>query len=359
MHGWFLLVIGTWALRLAHDPRPPAPPAPAPRFLLPALRTARWSGIGYTLFAGAVTAYLGSGEIPATGAQLAMLAWLTELLWRHARRRATAIGLLFALLGLALDLVVEFVVLGQDLGRMNTYFKVHLQVWLLLSVAAGVAGAELAAAGWPRGRGMVPAVLIAMASLLALAYLPLATYGRNQTRFAPSAPPTLDGEAFLADASYDYQGTRLRLADDQRIIAWLRRHTAPDAVILEAQLPEYRWGSRISAFTGRPTVLGYRHHESQQRPLPELRKAIELRRRNVAALYASADAQAALDLLRHYRVKYIVVGGLERAIYPAPGLEKFQAMAGRGDLETVFAHGDDRVYRVAATDTGPADEARW
>jgi len=360
MQGWFLLVIGGWAWQLACEPWVRPAPAAAASLVLRVLRVARWSGIGYAVLSAAVVAVTGAGEIVAVGVQVALLAWLIELLWRNLAYRTRTIGLLAAVLAFALDLLVEFVVLGQDIGRMNTYFKVHLQIWILLSVAAGIAIAELAGQGALRRGARLYAGLIGIASLLALAYMPLATYGRSQTRFDSAAPFTLNGEAFMANAIYDYQGRSLKLADDLRLITWLRNHTGIDDVVLEAQLPEYRWGSRMSVFTGRQTVLGYRHHESQQRPVAEIGKAIELRRQNVEAMYKSTDTEAVLQVLRHYRVRYVVVGGLERAAYPPAGIEKFNHMVANGELETAFKSGDDVIYRVvAATVEQPTGGAHW
>lgn len=360
MQGWFLLVIGGWAWLLSRESNALAPQAGMARLALRVLRTVRWTGIAGTAVSLVLIAYRGSGEVQAIGLQFAMVAWLVELLWRNARNFTASVGLLAAVVGLGIELAVEFVVLGQDIGRMNTYFKIHLQEWLLLSVAAGVATAGLVGYGVPRLRGKLYAGIVVVASLLALAYIPLATYGRHQTRFAPAMPMTLDGEAFLAEANHEYNGRRLSLADDQRLSAWLRDHAGRKDVILEAQLPEYRWGSRISTFTGRPTILGYRHHETQQRPLAELGKVIELRKQNIEALYRSTDTQAVLRVLRHYDVRYIVVGGLERAVYPVAGLDKFKAMIGNGALEAALTSGEDVIYRVIDTGAARTDGgARW
>jgi uncharacterized membrane protein len=353
MYGWFLLIIGGWAWLLSGESRSSPPTGKAARLAVGALRLVRWSGLVYTVVSGGVVAYRGQGDVGAIGVQFAMVAWLIELFWRNAHRPAEAFGLFAAFLGFGLDLCVEFVVLGQDLGRMNTYFKVHLQVWILLAVAAGIASGGLAGMS-ARYRGRLYGALIAVTSLLALCYLPLASYGRNQTRFQSSAPLTLDGEAFMGYASYDYNGQHLQLADDQKLIAWLRGNTRNGDVILEAQLPEYRWGSRLSVFTGRPTVLGYRHHESQQRPVPELGKAIELRKHNIEAMYKSLDRLATLRVLRHYGVRYIIVGGLERASYPPDGLKKFREMVTAGEAEIAFSSGDDLIYRVADPAATPA-----
>ena len=359
MHGWFLLALGGWSLALARR-RPALHPSDArARGALAILRGVRWAGIAATLLGAGAAFHFGSGSVPALGLQVALCAWLLEVLWRHAEHADERLGLLLALAGFGLALIVEFVVVGRDIGRMNTYFKLHLQGWLLLAVASGIAMGGLA-----RGRLALPwaplwRATFAAATLMALAYLPLATYGRSQVRFDPRAPWTLDGEAFLGYAVHDEAGQRLRLADDARIIGWLRANAGPDDVVLEAQLPEYRWGSRISTYSGRPTVLGYRYHQTQQRPLPALDAAIELRRRNVAAIYATADPARVLAALRHYRVRYVIVGGLERAVYPAAGRSAFATLAARGDLEIAMAAGDDVVYRVvgagsAAPSRGPA-----
>jgi uncharacterized membrane protein len=237
---------------------------------------------------------------------------------------------------------------------MNTYFKFHLQAWLLLAIASGIAVGSLFTLRLSRWPSLLWKSAFALATLVAAAYLPLATYGRSQARFDPGAEFTLDGEAFLGYAVHDVDGRRLRLADDAGIIRWLRANAADDDVILEAQLPEYQWGSRLSTYSGRSTVLGYRHHQTQQRPLPALFDAIELRRQNIPAIYETTDLARKIAALRHYGVRYVAVGGLERAVHSAAGLAAFDALATRGDLEVALAAGLDRVYRVRDASVTPA-----
>ncbi len=362
IQGWFVVAIGTASLALTRR-RAPTPPAdPRARTLLAGLlaglRLVRWGGLGATALALLVAAIRG-GEVPAVYAQLALVAWLLEVLWRDARAFDERAGLLLAVAGFALAVVVEAVVVGHDTGRMNTFFKFHLQAWMLLAVAAGILVGHLAGSEIPRARPLPWRLPLVLATLVAAAYLPLATYGRSQARFDPQAALTLDGAAFLEYATLDVNGRRLQLADDAKIVRWLRTHAGPDDVLLEAQLPEYQWGSRISVHSGRPTVLGYRHHQRQQRPLPVLADAIELRRQNVAALYATTDLARKIAALNHYDVRYVVVGGLERAVYPAAGLAAFDALVDRGALEVALSSGADRVYRVPlaadpAVPRGPA-----
>ena len=354
MHGWFVLVIGGWAWTLARDEGGNPTASPRARAPCRALRWLRWCGCALTVASAIVVLGGGGGEVEAVGLQIALVAWLAEVFVRQRGRDIEQTGLALAVAGFGLALAVEFIVVGQDIGRMNTYFKFHLQSWMLLALAAGIAAAGLVARGVPRRSGRAFGTVVGVASAVALAYLPLGAYGRLQARFDPAAPVTLDGEAFLGYAVLDHGGTRLALAGDAALFGWLRAHAGAQEVVLEAQLPEYRWGSRISSFTGLPTLLGYRHHQTQQRPVAALGEAIELRRRNVAAIYATSDAGAAMAALQHYRVRYVVVGGLERASYPEPGIAKFAALAAAGSLEPAFVSGADVIYRVPQ----PAEEAR-
>jgi len=358
MHGWFLAVLLPWCWILARIPLSAAE-ATAPLF-----RRWRLSLLGVRVFCLVVSALLlvrtlvTGAEVPAIALQVALAAWLLELLWRNRHQRIESIGLAAALVAVALDITVEFVVVGEDMGRMNTYFKFHLQVWVLLSLASGIAFASLiGSVDFRRRAWRGYAVVLATLTLIAVAYLPLAGFGRAHTRFEPHASPSLDGEAFFAHAVYDYNGSKLVLADDYQMIRWLREHAASRDVVLEAQTPEYRWGGRISVFTGLPTLLGYRYHESQQRPVAELRKAVELRRDNVQGLYETVDAQRCLQVLHHYGVRFIVVGGLERALYSPQGLTKFRVLVRAGRLVEAFRSGADVIYEV--TDRTPMLGPRW
>jgi uncharacterized membrane protein len=47
--------------------------------------------------------------------------------------------------------------------------------------------------------------------------------------------------------------------------------------------------------------------------------------------------------MRKYQVRYVVVGGLEQAYYPAPGLDKFKAMP---ELRLAYDAGAVQIYEV-------------
>jgi hypothetical protein len=84
--------------------------------------------------------------------------------------------------------------------------------------------------------------------------------------------------------------------------------------------------------------VGYDWHQKQQRMLVESRlgrSVVDARVRDVETLYSTTDLPTTLNLLRRYRVSYIVVGEHERHYYPAAGLAKFERMVGTY-LERVY-----------------------
>jgi YYY domain-containing protein len=258
---------------------------------------------------------------------------------------AAAARLLAAMVALAagLALTVEHLVLAGDIGRMNTVFKSYLQIWTLWGVAAAVAASVV----WrrrPRSRLWVGAAAALVAA--ALLYPALATPARLRDRFDANAAKGLDGESYFALAVYHEAQGQIELRLDHEAIDWLRRTVEGSPVVLEASVPPYRWGSRVSVYTGLPTVIGWDWHQRQQRSV--LRdESVPRRVADVSLIYSTDDLDEALELLRRYAVEYVYVGPVERLYYPARGLYKFEARSDRG-LEEVFRNDAVRIYRVGA-----------
>jgi uncharacterized membrane protein len=137
--------------------------------------------------------------------------------------------------------------------------------------------------------------------------------------------------------------SQLQLASDLRAIEWLWDNVPGSPVIAEGNAPLYSWGSRVSIYTGLPTIIGWDWHQTQQRF--GFRHMIEERLRDVRTLFTDANPQRALEILRRYNVRYVYVGELERVYYPEAGLRKFDEMVGR-DLELVYDQDRVRIYRV-------------
>jgi len=94
-------------------------------------------------------------------------------------------------------------------------------------------------------------------------------------------------------------------------VRWGRAELDPeDAVVAEAVSESYAAGSRFSAFTGVPTVLGWPGHERQWRGSFGDRS----RRAAVDAIYGS-NRELALDAIYALGVTHVVVGRPEREAY--------------------------------------------
>jgi uncharacterized membrane protein len=199
----------------------------------------------------------------------------------------------------------------------------------------------------PPGRVALASAWVGLLGWLAAGsamYPVLATWARWQDRFASDAGFTLNGQAFMRTAVHTESGTAFPLRPDLEAIGWLRANVAGTPVIAEAHMPEYHWGSRVSIHTGLPTIVGWRHHQTQQRAMLPA-DVVTRRVRDVGALYTTPDAAAALAIVDRYRVEYVYVGPLERILYPADGIAKFAADTRH--WRPVYERGDVRIYQVA------------
>jgi YYY domain-containing protein len=392
VYGLFLFLIVSWLLWESREWMASTP-------LVALRRVARWS---IYLIMAAIVFVLSVMVADALGYHVFLLAaplmvWVGLLILRPEQPVGKRIALFLVGTGLALTLVVEVVVLVGDIGRMNTVFKFYLQVWTLFSLASGAALAWTLrdlprwSTGW-RSVWQIGAVGLLAAGAL---YPLTATPAKIRDRMAVAAPHTLDGSAFMQFASRSELGTRFDLADDYRAIEWLKANAVGSPVIVEASIPEYRWGTRYTIYTGLPSVVGWNWHQRQQRVA--IADQVEARVESVSRFYGTTSIEQALDFLRKYDVTYVMVGELERVYFgqiepcwpagdqgqgvtcdlagralgtlnptvsavecdviddsgdlaqlscPTHGLDKFERMREAGDLTLAFESGDTRIYQV-------------
>jgi YYY domain-containing protein len=277
-----------------------------------------------------------------------LILWIGLLFFRPNQSIPMQFTLVIAGLALAITLGVEVVVLEGDIGRQNTVFKFYMQVWVLLSIAGGAAFAWLydSINRWP---GLVRNVWIfaGAAMLFAAVLFPLLSVPAKAVyRLSDGTPATLDGAAFMDYTTSYFEDTGIvDMQADARIIRWLQDNVEGTPAIMEAQSGDsYRWGNRISIQTGLPTVIGWNFHQRQQRGLDPLQEIVWQRMANVNNFYRTTDIADAWNILHHYNIKYLIVGGLERAVYgESGGLDKFAEMESLGLLRTVYQEGTAHI----------------
>ena len=327
------------------------------------------------------------------------LAWTALLILRPGMPLGKQVVLVLTSVGLALTFVVEVVVLQGDISRMNTVFKFYLQVWELFSVSAAAACVFvlLDVPTWKDSWRWLWTVLSILFIFAALLYPLVASMAKIRDRMTLTAPAALDGMLYMSYTNRYHELTEtLDLSEDYHAIRWMQDNIDGSPVIVEANVPEYRWGSRYTIYTGLPGILGWRWHQSQQRiSAPD--NHVDQRLFDITAFYLTQSIEEALAFLDRYHVAYVVVGGLERTYYsqvgpcwdigeeigitcdlrgypmgmpstydispeactsensddpsaglncPTFGLDKFEQMVALDKLTTAYSHGGTVIYEV-------------
>lgn len=242
--------------------------------------------------------------------------WMGLLLLRSGGSVRKRILLSLAAISLALTALVEVIVLEGDIGRMNTVFKFYMQVWELFALSASVCLAWVASeldrwtTAWRRLWTGIAGAALFLAALYPLA----ATPTKINDRMAQDATHTLDGMAFMPHATRFELYETFSLEEDYHALLWMQDQVEGSPVIVEANIPEYRWGSRFTVYTGLPGVLGWNWHQRQQRIVTGDERVFA-RSEAITDFYMTHDAERALAFLRQYDVKYVVLGRLERIYY--------------------------------------------
>jgi YYY domain-containing protein len=288
-----------------------------------------------------------------------------------------ALGGLAALLIAACEIVYLRDVFGAGaLFRMNTVFKLYYQAWLIAGVAAGPALYALvsfavrairsalgamsagaasdervtAAQGRAASGGVIGGVSLWTAALVTLlvasvVYPVLATAARTVNL---TLPRSLDGVAYMASDSPTAFADCTKVgggsnSGDDAAIRWLNAHVDGSAVIVEAPGAEYSHCSRISAFTGLPTVMGWSGHEAQWRvnwlAQPGHEATLNERLEAVNQIYTNPDQSAVMGLLQRYHVRLLYVGDAERQTYAGVDLDRYARF-----LTVVYQHADVTIY---------------
>jgi uncharacterized membrane protein len=219
---------------------------------------------------------------------------------------------------------------------MNTIFKFFNAQWIILGTATFIAfrlAIKECLATEPPIRDRigwlfsVPVLTILVGFIGSFgAVVAMTTFHR-----VPGHRPALDGTDFLLTTN----------PVDKRIISFLNSNITSPLPILEAYGQSYAAYTRISMYTGLPTLLGWDHHV-RQRGLADAE--VERRKGVIKSIYTTKNAHYAHSQLMQEKIALVVVGELERANYPDKGTEKF---AGNPDLfKALYQDNQYGVYEV-------------
>jgi uncharacterized membrane protein len=144
----------------------------------------------------------------------------------------------------------------------------------------------------------------------------------------------LDGLMWLRD----------QYPDDYAGIRWMNENAIQGSaskelpVLVEADGDSYTDHARFSAFSGIPAVIGWPVHEWLWRGSYDV---VAPRRDEVRVIYESDDMEKTRAIIHKYGVKYIIVGGMERAKFSALNERKLKELG-----TVVFWQGTMQIYQL-------------
>ncbi len=239
-------------------------------------------------------------ELYGVHAGLCLLA--LPLAWRRisARRQYFMAG---ALLWACVLVVAPAYLTLQD--KMNSYFKLGLQAFLLFGCLGGGLLALAFRPPWRLAR-RVAAPLAGTLLLAGLAESLWAAWAVVHTRWVPGPRPTLDGEAYL-------ETFQPALAE-----ALPALRAAPLRAAAEPAFPPYSDTLRVPMFAGLPAMVGWEYHLWQRgKSWAEIR----LRAADLARILLGETEPAAQDLVDRWGVDL-----LAQWEKPAPALPAFSPL---------------------------------
>ena len=231
---------------------------------------------------------------------------------------------ILAMLGLILIIFCELVYLKDNMGdvyfRMNTVFKCYIAAWLLLGISVSVMAGQ-AISRWGRipeiSRKSQAGIMVLLVALLFI--IPVSVpfdlkYGTG----------SLDGLEYLKTAH----------PGDDAAAAYLRGLPA-DMRIVEAEGGDYTYYSRISSFTGIPTIIGMPFHEFMWRG--DETGWYSERISDIRAIYEQPDQARAL--MQKYNTTLMVVG--------EPEHNRYRVNISPSGFDLVFSQDGTEIYRIS------------
>ncbi|MCJ7695831.1 MAG: DUF2298 domain-containing protein, partial [Anaerolineaceae bacterium] len=214
---------------------------------------------------------------------------------------------------------------------VSTKFGTYIQDWLFLAMGLGLILLIIISLFQKKWTNILRIAIMTTVGL-GLVY-PVISLWNKTNGFKPYPVLTLDGTAYFKEVSPDFM----------EAVDWLTK--APLGVMVEAVSPtggSYSGYSRVSTFSGMPTVLGWIGHVLQWRGGGE---EMGSRQTDIKIIYTSNSWEETLSLIRMYNIRYIYIGDLEQSTY-AINVNKFEE-----HLSTAFQNSTVTIYEVLY-DTG-------
>ncbi len=228
---------------------------------------------------------------------------------------AFSLIIIVAAIGLIIlpELVYVKDIYSGDFKRANTMFKLTFQAFIIFALAIGYIYYRITTKQKSPLRRFIMKFPLLLLLCLPLIYpyysVNLGYYGVPKIKRYVG----LDGIQFLKQLYFD----------DYQAVLWLKHNIKGEPAILEANGDSYSDYGRISMATGLPTIQGWYVHEWLWRGNPDV---VNQRVSEVNTVYESDNLKATRDVLRKYKIQYIIIGGLERRKFINLNINKLMSL---------------------------------
>ena len=228
--------------------------------------------------------------------------------------------IILSLCAMGLVLLPEIIYLkdiyGSDYKRFNTMFKLTYQAYLLFSICTSYFLGKIILNKKKILKTLAIILLLINSTTFIYGIDTIITNYKNKEHLGISADST---ESFI----------KKTLPNDYEAIKWIRENISKDKIILESTEygNSYTTSSRISTFTGNPTVLGWSYHEWVWRANASHSLPVEVTTRNsdVHTIYTSTNKEEIIKLINLYNIDYIYIGELENQKYDNLDIKFYQS----------------------------------
>lgn len=236
----------------------------------------------------------------------------------------------FASIGLIILPEIVYVkdIYGDEFQRFNTTFKLTYEAFIMFAISINYIIAKM--------------ILNKNKTIQILAIVPLIIqlstlgYGFDGINYK------YKNHEYLGISKVDNYFVINNMPGDYKLVQWINENVPKNDVILEASYinSSYSGYSRISAFTGNPTVIGWTTHEWIWRAEKDYSfpKDINARLNDVEKIYESSNVVEAKNLIKKYNIKYICVSNLEYETYKNINMNTLSALT-----KTVYRDDDNNT----------------
>jgi uncharacterized membrane protein len=247
---------------------------------------------------------------------------------KYAYTKEDAFILILISISILLISVPEFIYIKDIYPmhyRANTMFKLVYEAFIMLSLASAYIFIKISTI-IKQKKILIPFLAITMLLFsLVLIYPVFAinSYYRDLKNYN-----SLNGEIYLLSL----------YPNDYNLINWINQNIKGQPIILEANGDSYTDYARISANTGLPTVIGWPVHEWLWRGTYDI---VAPRIADVKTLYTTQNINNVKNLIRKYKISYVVISELERQKYPNLNELSFVKLG-----KLIYRSKDTKLYKI-------------